>query len=173
MADTTRACAPAPLHVYIGTNLQALYAHRGMWSNGAPQGVLVGMLGPWVPFLSNNYRQAFYVSTDQLAALWRDMCSVPAEVIGGKQHGQFLRRLREAAKRGGLEMSDILAAQPGSQPALSAVPAARIKTAAPVPFHPLQRPAQGKAVALFQDHVMRTMREMVDFSQSSAYGEVR
>ena len=171
MADTIGACAPASLHVYITTNLQALYSRRGMWINSAPQGVLAGMLGPLSPFLCNDYRQAFYVSPDQLAALWSDMCSVPAEAIGGKLHGQFLRRLREAAKRGGLEMSDLLAAQPGSQPAIAAVAAARIKISAPVPFHPLQCPTHGKSMALFQDHVMRTMREFVDYTQSSEYLE--
>lgn len=169
-ADDGKACAPAPLYVFITTNLQTLYARRGMWINGAPQGVLYGMLGQLVPFLSNDYRQTFYVTPDQLAALWRDMCSVPREAIGGQQQGQFLRRLREAAKRGGLEMSELLAAPPGSQTgALATVPTARTKTSGAGPFRPLLCPPTGKAKLLFQEHVMRTVREFVDFTQSSEY----
>lgn len=169
MADTTRACAPAPLHVHITSNMQALYARCGMWINGSPQGVLAGMLGPLVPFLSNDERQTFYVSADQLAALWRDMLSVPAEAVGGCQHAQFLRRLREAARRAGTGIAEILAAQPGAHPTLGTLQAAAITTAAPVPFHPLLCPSHGKAMALFQDHVMRTVREFVDYTQSSEY----
>ncbi len=170
MANSIVTAAPACLYVYITTNLQSLYATRGMWLNGQPQGVLAGMLGPLVPCLSTAHRQAFYVSPDQLAALWRDLCSVPPEVIGGQRHAQFLRRLREAANRGGLEMSDLLDAQPGSLPSMASSSAAgRTKTAAPVPFHPLRCPSHGKALTLFRDHVMRTVREFVDYSQGSEY----
>ena len=166
--DATEACAPAPLYIGITTNLQALYARRGMWINGAPQGVLAGMLGPVVPFLSNDDRQVFYVTPDQLAALGQDICSVPIQAIGGRQRAQFLRRLREAAARGGLKIPNIAAAQQGSQATALATPAG-VKTPAPVPFHPLLCPPHGKALSLFQDHVMRTMREFVDYTQSSAY----
>jgi hypothetical protein len=169
MADFDGTCSPAPLYVYISRNMQALYARRGMWCNDAPQGRLAAMLGSVVPFLSNACRQAFYVTPDQLAALWRDMCSVPPEAIGGHQHGQFLRRLREAALRGGLDIQQLLASEDGTLSPAGPVPAPLARSAMPAPFLPLQRPTQAKAAALFTDHVWRTMRDFVDYSQSSAY----
>lgn len=152
------ACAPAPLHVFITTRMQALYASRGMWANGAPQGVLAGMLGPLVPYLSNRDRQAFYVTAEQLAALWRDFIALPPAAVGLHQRAQFLRRLREAGWSVGLDMHT-----------LQTTPGAPAPTGAARPFHPLRCPADRKARALFQDHVMRTLRDFVDHTQTSSY----
>lgn len=150
---------PIPLYVYITRSMQALYAVRGMWSNGSPQGALTGMLGEQVPFLSNDYRQAFYVTLEQMAALERDIGTVPAGAIGHHQRAQFLRRLREAARRGSLDLPAVQSCHRG-EPA--ADPCA-------VPFQPLVRPTHGKAAALFEEHVMRTVRDFIDFTQSSDY----
>lgn len=160
MAHAQGASAPAPLHVYLSNNMQAFYARRGMWHNGSPQGALQGMLGPVVPFLCNTHRQAFYLTPEQLAALRADLLAIPATAMGRHQRAQFLRRLREAASR-----ADLVLPATDGQPT-TAQPTAG---AAPIPFAPLQAPAHGKAKALFQDHVMRTMREFVDFTQGSSY----
>lgn len=158
-ASAATAGAPAPLHVYITRNMQAFYARRGMWRNGSPQGALTGMLGPLVPLLSNDHRQAFYVTAEQLAALAADISRVPEGAMRGNQRAQFLRRLREAAGRASL----VLPAQPG-QPLRAAA------SCHTVPFTALQAPTHGKAAALFSEHVMRTVRDFVDFTQTTAYG---
>lgn len=164
MAALPGGGAPAPLFVYITNNMQALYARRGMWAGGAPQGALAGMLGPIAPAWCNEHRQAFFVSPAQLADLWRDLTAPRAITEGGRhQSAQFQRRLRESALRAGLNLPDILKAFPGTWSQGSAA------AAAPPPLVPLQGPAAGQARDAFERHVMRTTREFVVFTQGSQY----
>ena len=158
------SAVPVPLYVYITTSMQALYERRGMWRDG-PRGVLAAMLGAPVPVLSNKDRQTFYVTRDQLAALRADAEAMPPQAWPTyHQRAQFLRRLREAELRSGLLV------QP--QAASAARQIARRAPAAPAPLpFTWERPEQGPAKKLLEDHIIKTLRDFVDYSQGAAYTE--
>lgn len=137
------AAAPGAAYINITHRMQALYAVRGMWANGAPAGMLVPMLGPRIVERRAELNAAFFwVTPAQLEALQRDAESL---AVGGRQIAQFLRRLREAARRAGW-----LAPPPS-------------------PFKPLVCPPCGMARAAFEKHVMDCLYEVIAYSQESVY----
>jgi hypothetical protein len=160
------AHAPAPGTAYftLSPALQTFYAARGMWINGQPQGALASMLGPmaWLgtAWASGQRPISFWASDEQLAALADDLRSVGPRGLNGAQLAQTLRRLREAAVRSG----STLATVPSVRPRETAG-----ETAPATPFEPLRCPPAGKAKQCFEEHVMRMIRDFVDFTQSSAY----
>jgi hypothetical protein len=144
-----------PGRITISKNMQAHYARRGLWVGGEPIGVLRDMLGRRVDFERPAAAAVFRVSPDQCEALARDIAAQPVYTSFGNlaQRTQFLRRLREAAG-----MPSGVGAACRSSPAPSTV----------VPFE-LNRPLGGKAEKAFAEHVMRTVREFVDYTQSGDF----
>ena len=155
--DTLPRNTGRPGYISIGERMQAHYARRGLWVGGEPIGVLRDMLGRRVDFERPAAAAVFRVTPDQCEALARDSEAQPVftSFRNPAQRAQFLRRLREAA--GAPRRGD------ATRPASSALPT-------PVPFE-LTRPLGGRAEKAFAEHVMRTMREFVDFTQSSDYTE--
>jgi hypothetical protein len=156
---------------YIGlsNHLQAFYVRRGMWADGKPRGLLATWLGepvPWtVPYAVHGC-VAYWTTHEGLAAMRDDAIAAPPQAWRTyHQRAQFLRRLREAGERAGAPVG-----QPQPKPprfGQVAPPAAPGE-----PFATLAVPPEGtKARAAFERHVMRTLREFVDYTQGTAYTE--
>lgn len=164
MADSLPSAAPRPFvtpgtpYITITDGLRGFYAARGMWANGQPQGALAAMLGARTPWKSAT-GDSFFVSSAQLEELKRDLIENGPRGLNPWQISQSLRRFREAAVRSGAPAGAGRGIE--RQAASSAVRA--------MPFEPLKCPASGKAKQSFEDHVMRTIRDFIDYSQSSAY----
>lgn len=174
---------PPRTRVYFGYALQGYYINRGMWSGNEPQGELAALLNGAEPQIDSTGGATFYLSLDQLRALQHHILHAPVEVqfASGQSRGQALRRLREAIEQ--LEFPRV-APGPHRGPAGGApVTRAQARQAssgnrkvrasssrAPVPFVSLQAPVGDPAkVRSFEEHVMKTLRDFVDFTQSSAY----
>jgi len=169
MADDTLPCGTGrPGCITISEGMQAHYARRGLWVDGEPIGALREMLGRRVDFERPAAAAVFRVTPDQCEALARDIAAQPVYTSfrNPQQRSQFLRRLREAA---GLPRGRNLLPGPANSPGLAG--GARLPTPAPqtgVPFE-LARPVGGKAEKAFAEHVMRTVRDFVDYTQSSDF----
>lgn len=147
---------PGTAYISITPALQAFYAARGMWLNG-PCSTLASMLGPRCPWPSP-YGTQFFVSRTQLAALMQDLVQHGPLGLTGKQIGQTLRRMREAAERAGDHL-------PPHAPACRTHPAGKTQ-----PFDPLVCPPPGsKARQAFEWHVMESLHAVIARSQESTY----
>ncbi|GAB1389895.1 MAG: hypothetical protein AMXMBFR78_11650 [Rubrivivax sp.] len=156
---TSLVAAPAagtPL-VHISPQLRALYAARGMWVNGTPQGWLSTQIGARESPGSN----WFFASAAQVRELMRDLAEKGRQVMSPAQLGQLQRRLREALVKAG---------EAGHWPASTAAAGAPAAAPAHNPFEPLVVPPAGRAREAFLKHVGDCVRDLVDYSQSSAYG---
>lgn len=155
MADDTLPCGTGrPGYITISKRMQEHYARRGLWVGGEPIGALRDMLGPRVDYVRPGAPAVFRVTPDQCEALARDIEAQPVHTSfrNVQQRHQFLRRLREAA--GLRSWRAPLPPSPAPSPA--------------IPFE-LSRPLGGKAEKAFAEHVMRTVREFVDYTQSSDF----
>lgn len=155
---------PGGPYVTLHSAMQAFYARRGMWTGGEPRGLLAVWLGPRCPWKAPTAGAVFWTTPDGLAAMAADAEAAPPQAWHTyHQRGQFLRRLREAGHRaGGLttmhraSMGSPAAPQPGQSP--------------PRAFDALVCPPAGsRAHAAFVRHVGLTLRELVEFSQTSAW----
>lgn len=150
-------------YIALSTSLQAFYARRGMWRDGKPAGLLASWLGEPCPWKAPGNAVVHGTTHAGLDALAADAESVPPQAWPTPhQRAQFLRRLREAAIRAG---------GAGESPTRLAAPSTSTPHAGrALPFEPLCIPAEGsRARQAFADHVMRTMREFVDYTQGSEF----
>ncbi|MBY0469147.1 MAG: hypothetical protein K2Q07_09245 [Burkholderiaceae bacterium] len=145
------------MYVRITPALQRFYAARGMWCNGEPCSALAAMLGPKTPWQSLEGSE-FFVTSAQIADLYRDIHDNGRRGLNGHQVGATLRRLREAAARGGVVIG---MARPTHNPS----PDVGVAT----PFEPLICPPPGKARQAFERHVMDCVHDVVARSQESTY----
>lgn len=165
MAETARhpapPAAPGTPFINLSTAMQAFYARRGMWLDGKPAGLLATWLGDPCPWKVAYDGVAYWTTHAGLHAIRDDAIAAPLQGwTSYHQCAQFLRRLREAeAKAGG---------KPPYATPLSST--RRVASTTPgAPFEPLSIPAGDKARKAFELHVMTTVREFIDFTQSSAY----
>lgn len=149
-------------YISITAAMQAFYATRGMWQGGCPQGLLATWLGEQCPWPSST-GAAYWTTYEGLQSLHDDACAVPPQAWpSDHQRAQFLRRLRESAMRAGKGAVPTEAVSRPNRLRDTAVGAA-------VPFEPLVCPPAGRQRKAFEDHVMKTVRDFVDFTQGSAY----
>lgn len=166
MADSTLHPAPGAPYLNLSDAMQAFYARRGMWRDGAPAGMLAQWLGERCPWTGYGPIVAHWIAPGGLDALAADALAAPPQAWQTyHQRAQFLRRLREAGQRAGMTP----AASIGSAAEAAAPGAAVVALPPAVPFEPLRVPTGGKARAAFEVHVMRTVRELVEFTQGSMY----
>ena len=150
-------------YIALSVNMLSFYARRGMWTDDKPAGLLATWLGERCPWKSTGCTVVYWTTHDGLDALAADAESVPPQAWPTPhQRAQFLRRLREAAIRAG---------GAGDSPTRLAAPSTSTPHAGrALPFEPLCIPAEGsRARQAFADHVMRTMREFVDYTQGSEF----
>lgn len=163
-AQTSPAVAPGVPYVNLHSATQAFYARRSMWIDGEPSGLLAVWLGPRCPWKAPADAAVFWTTPDGLAAMAADAEAAPPQAWRtGQQKGQFLRRLREAAHRaGGLPpMRQTAAGNPAAPQPVQPAPRA---------FDALVCPPPGtREHAAFVRHVARTVRELVEHSQTSAW----
>lgn len=151
--------------VSLSRGMQALYAARGMWLDGRPQGLLASWLGericdaPWP-----DGRVEFWITSERLDAMYSDAAMLPAQAwASGQQRGQFLRRLREAKQRAGAPVT-------GSGCAASPAPGRPADRQPEAPFDALVIPPAGtRAHRAFVEHTWRTLHDFVTYTQGSAY----
>ncbi len=147
--------------VTVSVGMQNYFAQQGLWVDGAPCGKLALLLDRRVtPLAPLDAR--FIVTPQQLEELIREVAVPKPAGVTGQQWAQFLRRLYES-KAKPIYMGPLV------NPATGAVLRRSDQGPAAVPFEPLQRPAQGPAKVKFEDRLMQTLREFVDFTQSSAW----
>lgn len=148
-------------HINLSGKLRAFYARRGMWAADRPCGALAQWLGERCPWTAPLGSVAHWTTHEGLVAMAADAIAAPPQAWAtGHQRAQFLRRLKEAGIRAG-----------GARAATQAdMPAPEQPTRAGVPFAPLRIPPAGtRAHAAFVEHVGRTLRELVEHSQSSEW----
>lgn len=157
--------------VTFGHALQSFYTSRGMWAANRPRGELAKIVRGAVIDVQPCGNVKFRMTLDQIQALRRDVRDAPFVPVGGQAMGQIERRLREAAVRLGATSSSIpkRSIQPPAGGAVRPRAGQRSRPPAPTPFEPLQAPAAGAAKERFEERCMRTLREFVVFTQSSAY----
>jgi hypothetical protein len=165
MAADNVPAAPGLPYIALGAHLQAFYARRGMWADGAPRGLLAVWLGERCPWRPPNGSVQHWTTCAGLEAMAADAEAAPPQAWQTyHQKAQFLRRLREAAARAGV-------APCATVPAAGVAAPPTAGPAASVPFEPLRIPPEGtRARQAFTEHTWRTLREFVDYSQGSAYG---
>lgn len=174
MADDTLPCNTGRSgYITISEGVQAHYARRGLWVGGEPIGALRDMLGRRVDYERPTAAAVFRVTPDQCEALARDIVAQPVYTSfrTSQQRAQFLRRIREAA--GMPRGRNLLPVQSNlperGLPGLARAPRMANPTPpAGVPFE-LARPIGGKAEKAFAEHVMKTVRDFVDYTQSSEF----
>lgn len=151
---------PGVPFINLSDAMRAFYARRGMWANGAPRGMLALWLGEQLP-QHCNYYVSFWTTHEGLQAMSADACAAPPQAwTNHHQRAQFLRRVREAGERAGVPA--YMQRQTNRMPRGQVPPAA--------PFAELSVPPVGtKTREAFERHVMKTLREFVEYSQGSAY----
>lgn len=153
------SAAPGMPYIALSDTMQAFYARRGMWRDGAPAGLLANWTGercPWTPPASTVQH---WTTSEGPRAMAADAEAAPPQAWRTyHQKAQFLRRLRESAERAGCRQVEA--------PAAARTP----DRASGAPFEPLHIPADGTAARrAFVEHVMATVREFVDYTQGSEY----
>ena len=156
MATNILHPAPGLPYINLSNGMQAFYARRGMWANGAPRGMLATWLGDRAD--ETRFYVSYWTTKEGLEAMAADACNAPPQAWPNyHQKAQFLRRLSEAGERAGTR-SLHLKRRVGTAPAT------------PAAFTELRVPPEGtRPRQAFEQHVMKTLREFVEYTQGSEY----
>jgi hypothetical protein len=152
--------APTTIYLNISSRVQRLCRDHALWANGQPRGALATVLTgavPWPKDLRTGgiIYECSRPQADAMLALVNTLHNAMRQAGCGQKDGataaQWRRRIVESIHK----------ARP---PLLFGAPAAP----AGVDLFGAT-PAGAKALDMYQRHVMKSLRDLVDFSQSSAY----
>lgn len=175
--------------INLTSRVQQLCETYGLWRKGRPKGALAAVLpakAAWAcprtdALLYECDRSQVDALLQVAQTLQRDLGNARCSQRDGAAVAQWVRRIREtiagAAQR-----------QPAHRTLQPTARSVAATSAQPVRVPPCQRrqrrplqagagslfsppPTGAKAVEAYRQHTMRCVRELVDFSQSSAYGE--
>lgn len=154
-------------YIALSASMQAFYERRGMWVNNEPAGMLATWLGERCPWKAPGCTAVYWTTPDGLSAMAADAAAAPAQAWTTYHLcAQFLRRLREAAIRAG----GTAIAMTNSPATRLAAPSTPTNACRATPFEALRIPAEGtRARRALDEHVMRTVREFVDYSLGSEF----
>lgn len=154
-------------HIRFTPRVQEVCTKHGLWRGDQPQGALAALLMGAkrlvAPQTGHLYYECDTSQVDMLLAFADALhCSLTAAGLSqadGAALAQWRRRIREASGRAAP------AWRPHPAPATARPPTSRTAT---VQLFGLP-PTEPAAKAAYQQHVIKTLRDLVDFSQSSAY----
>lgn len=164
MAQHAAPATPARIiYILFTRRVREICAQQNQWARGQPQGALAQLLArakPWPP-LPRSGDVMFECTQPQAEALHAKVRELHASMRAaginqrdGAAVAQWARRIREAIAKGTPPVA--------ARAALPGAALIGLDLFSPPPSDP-------RVQAAYRQHVMESLRELVDFSQSSAY----